>query len=137
MGVCAFFPTPAPSYIHVDILLPSCIKPLIPIQTQLLFAPFPFQSTLTVIEFTITPSQWADFASQAVSLAVCVYTVPLSVMSWVSDETAITQTHPPPPPPCALLALQHPVTFGALAGLCWIIGAPQCQRPHRASWRGE
>jgi len=111
MGVCAFFPTPAPSYIHVDILLPSCIKPLIPIQTQLLFAPFPFQSTLTVIEFTITPSQWADFASQAVSLAVCVYTVPLSVMSWVSDETAITQTHPPPPASLCFVGTTTPGDF--------------------------
>lgn len=50
---------------------PYRVKLLIPIQTQ--HRLFPFQSALTVIEFTITLSRRGNFASQPISLALCFF----------------------------------------------------------------
>lgn len=85
--------TPLPQPLHILLQTPYPfhnatyrVKPLVPIQNQRFLAPFPFQSALTVIEFTITFSQWGNFASKPISLAVGFYTVP-GCESWVNNET--------------------------------------------------
>ena len=101
--VCLCHPTPSTLRpLHMPIQTPYRfhnapyhVKPLIPIQTQ--HRLFPFQSALTVIEFTITLSRRGNFASQPISLAPCFfYTVP-GCESWVNNESVST------PPPTTLL----------------------------------
>ena len=98
--MCVPVPPPTPWPLHMPIQTPYHfhnapyrVKPLIPIQTQ--HRLFPFQSALTVIEFTITLSQRGNFASQPISLALCFfYTVP-GYESWVNNESV--STSPPSP----------------------------------------
>lgn len=103
VSVCLCHPTPSTLRpLHMPIQTPYRfhnapyhVKPLIPIQTQ--HRLFPFQSALTVIEFTITLSRRGNFASQPISLAPCFfYTVP-GCESWVNNESVST------PPPTTLL----------------------------------
>lgn len=91
-----------------SIMLPITLSLSSPFQTQCLLAPSPFQSALTVIEFAITLSQWGNFASKPIFLAVCFYTVP-GCESSVNNESVSTlpTPHPLPTHPSSLLSAQR------------------------------
>lgn len=141
--MCVPVPPPTPWPLHMPIQTPYHfhnapyrVKPLIPIQTQ--HRLFPFQSALTVIEFTITLSQRGNFASQPISLALCFFLYCPWV--WVMGQQRKCEYFPPLPTtllPATPLVLRTPTALGTWAAPHWIVGALRCQQPLHASCRGE